>query len=498
MTLVPSPEPGLVDESDDRAEARRLRVLFDGLPALIGYWDRDLRNVIANEAYVEWFGISPEQIRGLHISTIVGQAVYDKNIPYMERALAGHQQEFQRTLVDPSGRVRHSQVSYVPDVVDGEVVGLGVLVTDITSRVEAERQLNDAQDLAELGSWTLVPGTNEVWWSPQMYRIHGRDPRSFRPEPESLLLQVHPDDRERVVATVLEAGVSGLGYEHDYQIVRPDGQVREVLSRVRTELSEDGVVTRLTGVTQDITSSNRLARDLGRVNDELQQVNQLNADVLGVVGHDVRGPLALVLGQLEVLTETWLEATPEANIARVEKTLGAARRLSVLLDDILAMANFDSGAIATRPMQVSLAEVVTDALAGVHGGQDVEVRREGDPLGVVDPFHLRQMVANLVTNAVRYGAPPVAVTISASDGGSVIEVTDQGAGVPDEFVPHLFDRFTRPTEGGTSTHRPGTGFGLYIVRRLAEANGCRTSYDRDEASGSRFRLEVPADGPPGG
>src|ERR1700712_1504287 len=137
MTLVPSPEPGLVDESDDRAEARRLRVLFDGLPALIGYWDRDLRNVIANEAYVDWFGISPEQIRGLHISTIVGQTVYDKNIPYMERALAGHQQEFQRTLVDPSGRVRHSQVSYVPDVVDGEVVGLGVLVTDITSRVEA-------------------------------------------------------------------------------------------------------------------------------------------------------------------------------------------------------------------------------------------------------------------------------------------------------------------------------------------------------------------------
>jgi signal transduction histidine kinase len=108
------------------------------------------------------------------------------------------------------------------------------------------------------------------------------------------------------------------------------------------------------------------------------------------------------------------------------------------------------------------------------------------------------MVANLVTNAVRYGAPPVAVTISASDGWSVVEVTDQGAGVPDEFVPHLFDRFTRPTDGGTSTHRPGTGFGLYIVRRLAEANGCRISYDRDEASGSRFRLEVPADGRPGG
>ncbi len=74
MSPVTQPEPGLLDEQDPRAEARRLRVLFDGLPALIGYWDRDLRNVVANEAYVEWFGISPGQMRGMHIRDIVGDA----------------------------------------------------------------------------------------------------------------------------------------------------------------------------------------------------------------------------------------------------------------------------------------------------------------------------------------------------------------------------------------------------------------------------------------
>lgn len=495
MAVVPPAEPGLIEEQDPATEARRLRVLFDGLPALIGYWDRDLRNVVANEAYVDWFDISPERMRGMHIREIVGDSVYEKNLPYMTRALAGEAQEFQRTLVDPSGRTRHSQVSYVPDVIDGEVCGLFVLVTDVTSRVEAERQLNEAQDLAELGSWSLVPSTNQIVWSAQMYRILGLDPHTFVPDPESLILHVHPDDRARVAAAVTEARTTGVGYEHAFQVIRPDGQVREVLSRVRTELSEDGEVTRLTGVTQDITSSNRLARDLGRVNEELQKVNQLNADVLGVVGHDVRGPLALVLGQLEVLTETWRESSQEANIARVDKTLGAARRLAVLLDDILAMANFDSGMIATRPRQVSLADVVSEALADVHGGADVGVRRDGDPVGLVDPFHLRQMIANLVTNAVRYGAPPVVVTVRAAGDSATIEVTDHGPGVPEEFVPHLFERFTRPTEAATTTLRPGSGFGLYVVRRLAEANGCRMSYQAAPAGGSCFRLEVPTTDP---
>ncbi len=405
------------------------------------------------------------------------------------------QQEFQRTLVDASGRTRYSLVSYAPDIVDGEVIGLFVLVADVTSRVDAERQLTEAQEIAELGSWTMVPGTRTIAWSRQMFRIMGRDPETFDPVAESVLPQVHPDDRERVVATLERASADGQGYDLKYQIVRPDGDVREVHSRVRPERSDDGDVIRLTGVLQDITSSNRLARDLGRVNEELQQVNQLNADVLGVVGHDVRGPLALVLGQLEVLTETWQESSQEANIARVEKTLGAARRLAVLLDDILAMANFDSGAIATRPMQVSLGDVVSEALADVQGGAQVDVRRDGDPVGVVDPFHLRQMVANLVTNAVRYGAPPVVVTVRAAGDSASIEVTDHGHGVPEEFVPHLFERFTRPTDRATATRRPGSGFGLYVVRRLADANGCRVSYERGDDGGSCFRLEVPTTSP---
>ena len=157
MSLVAVSDPGLLDDQDPAAEDRRLRVLFDGLPALIGYWDRDLRNVIANQAYVEWFGLAPDQLRGMHISQVVGQTIYEQNLPFMEAALAGAEQLFQRTLVDVSGAIRHTQVSYSPDLVDGEVVGLFVMITDVTPRVEAQRQMDEAQRLAELGQLDADP-----------------------------------------------------------------------------------------------------------------------------------------------------------------------------------------------------------------------------------------------------------------------------------------------------------------------------------------------------
>ena len=493
MTLVPPPEPLATDGSPPDEEARRLQVLFDGLPALVGYWDTDLRNVIANEAYAEWFGISPEKMKGLHIREIIGEDVFARSGPVMRKALAGEEQVFKRTLVDTHGRTRHTEGSYVPYEVNGEVVGIFTLVTDVTQHVETQRQLDEAQELAGVGSWTLIPSTRQISWSGQMYRIMGRDPETFTPTADSVIPHVHPDDKDHVIDSVFQALKSGRNYEMSYRVVRPDGDVRDVFSRVRAERAGDAgdaEVTRVTGVLQDVTSSHTLNREMARVNDRLSKVNQLNADVLGIVGHDVRTPLALVLGHLEELTDTWDEETEETKQMRVDKAFGAARRLSALIDDILAMANFDSGTIATRPVRADLREVITEALAGLHGASRVEVHIVGSPVSYIDPFHLRQMVANLVTNALRYGAPPVAVTV-VEDGEDVsLEVTDAGEGVPEDFVPRLFDRFTRASTG-TAVQQSGSGFGLYIVNRLAEANGCSLGYSAGVPSGSCFRLDLP-------
>lgn len=140
-------------------ETFQLRRFIDSLPAMVGYWDHERRNVIANAAYLEYFGMTPGQIRGRHIRDVLGEAVYALNLPYIDGVLAGREQLFERTLVDRHGMTRHTQASYVPDVVDREVCGFVVQVTDVTARVEAERARDEAVRLFEISMAHAPVGT---------------------------------------------------------------------------------------------------------------------------------------------------------------------------------------------------------------------------------------------------------------------------------------------------------------------------------------------------
>jgi PAS domain S-box-containing protein len=471
------------------AEARLLHALFDRLPAMIAYWDRDLRNVVANDAYVEWFGFTPEQMRGIHIREVLGERVYAMNLPHLEAALAGEEQLFDRTLVDTHGRTRHTQASYVPDVVDGEVRGIFVLVTDVTPRVEAQRAMDEAQSLAGLGSWSLDAATGRLACSAELYRIFGFDPAGPEPTLEDLTARVHPDDVERAVSKRENALATGEEYTAEYRVCRPDGTVREVHSRGRTERDASGLVVRLTGTVQDVTEANQAARELTRVNEQLVQVNQLNADVLGMLGHDVRGPIGVILGYAEELDEGW-EDNPEAERRSYVHTIrSAGLRLRSLVDDILSLATLDAGRIEPRLGDHDLADLVRDALADVPGAEAVEVVGPGAVPVRCDGFHVRQIVVNLVSNALRYGDPPVQVAVQRDEGGTRVIVSDHGPGVPVQFVPHLFERFTAAGGPGVSG---STGFGLYIAARLAQVNGGTLTYSRGPGGvGARFALQLP-------
>ena len=142
MPAQSGPDP--IDELGAQlAESRRLlRSVIDQVPAMIGYWNRDLHNVLANEAYVDWFGMSPDEILGIHIREVLGEELFELNLPYMQAALGGVAQHFDRTIVDASGETRYSQADYVPDVdAAGRVIGFFVLVSDVTARTKAEMAL---------------------------------------------------------------------------------------------------------------------------------------------------------------------------------------------------------------------------------------------------------------------------------------------------------------------------------------------------------------------
>ena len=210
-------------------DARRLRLLLDRLPALVGYWDRDQNNVIANAAYVEYFGFTPEEVRGRQIREVLGGDVYSLNLPYIEAVLAGEEQLFERTLVDQRGVTRYTQASYVPDIVDGQVQGFFVQVTDVTARVEAEIARDEALRLFEIGMVNAPFGKVVLTTSAHTLHINpalcallgysaeeliGRDFRELG----------HPDDRpsaETDLAALQNRSVPEISSERRY--LRRDG-----------------------------------------------------------------------------------------------------------------------------------------------------------------------------------------------------------------------------------------------------------------------------------
>jgi len=118
--------------------------IIDGMPGMIAYWDKDGRNRFANDAYLELFGVAPAELFGMHVSELLGAALYELSRPYVEGALSGEPQLFERTQVDTHGRPRYVQTHYVPDFVDGDPSGFFVMIHDITSRVRAEQALQDS------------------------------------------------------------------------------------------------------------------------------------------------------------------------------------------------------------------------------------------------------------------------------------------------------------------------------------------------------------------
>lgn len=130
----------------------QMRAVLNGIPAMVAYWDSELRNRLANDAYRNYFGVTPEQLHGIHIRDLLSPTVLEDNSPFISKVLDGEPQLFKRTLTDDAGATRFAEVSYMPDVRedgaggDGGVQGFFVMITDITERVLAERRQQQDTD----------------------------------------------------------------------------------------------------------------------------------------------------------------------------------------------------------------------------------------------------------------------------------------------------------------------------------------------------------------
>jgi len=228
-----------------------------------------------------------------------------------------------------------------------------------------------------------------------------------------------------------------------------------------------------------------MAARLAEQNAELLEAQRLRDHLTAVVSHDLRTPLAGLQGYLELLGDDGLDSPLAERM--LERSHMLTRRLTLLTEDLLAAATLEHGDLVVSPEHLDLGEQLALCATGF---PDLEVRVECRPdlAAYADPLRLQQVLANLVRNAQKHGAEPVVLSASpqhsVAGGGVVIEVADAGEGVPAEFVPRLFERYTQ----GPRTATGGSGLGLSVVRDLVGAHGGTIRYD---ASRNAFAIALP-------
>ncbi len=240
-----------------------------------------------------------------------------------------------------------------------------------------------------------------------------------------------------------------------------------------------------------------LARAFNRMAVEVAHTDRVRRELVANVSHELRTPLAALTAQVENLVDGVTAADP-GELRRMEAQV---RRLGHLVDDLLDLSQLDAGATALDRREVDLRRLAVDVAhaAGPVAASRVRVEIPADAASVeVDPDRFRQVLTNLVDNALRHGPgdEPVTVTAARRDGAVLVTVSDTGPGIAPEDAHRIFERFARSDEG-RATATGGAGLGLAITRWIVELHGGSIRVDRPGEPGGRLTVELPvATSPP--
>jgi signal transduction histidine kinase len=219
--------------------------------------------------------------------------------------------------------------------------------------------------------------------------------------------------------------------------------------------------------------------------EELRELDEMRAGLVSTLAHDVRSPLTVIRGTISTLLKRGPQLTDEQRYHLLESADRQANRLQRLATDLLDLARLEQGKLSLDMETVDLAECIETALTFVDPEGQFNLAIEPGVMVKADPHRLEQILVNLVANALEYGQPPYQITSDSENSLVKVSVCDQGPGVPDHLEPTLFDPFKATTARGS------VGYGLRVVRALAEAHGGKANYAPNEPSGARFEVTLP-------
>ena len=497
----------------ERREARevlqkseeRYRDLFDNSWDLIHSLDAETRIQYANRRWLETLGYTLEEARQLKFENFVHPDYLDMCNQMCSEVKQGKSfPNFEPVFRAKDGRKIYLEGSCSPHIVNGRFEATRGFFRDVTERKKteqalqkSEKQLLDAQHIAQLGNWEWEIATDRLDCSEEIFRLFGISRESFKGTYEEFRRSVYPEDREFVQNALDEALHTKAPYSTHFRVQLPDGAERVIHEQADVILNEESRPVRFVGIAHDITEYNHLEERL-RQSEKLRAVGLL----AGGVAHDFNNLLMVIGGYGEMLLGHFDENDPKRKEA--EEIQRATRRATSLTQQLLAFSR--KQVLQSKVLDLNSVVVETEKMLRRLIGEDIELVTALSP-GLhhtkADPGQIDQVILNLAINArdaMPTGGKLILETANVEldeiyterhammKPGSyvMLSVSDTGRGMDEETRSRIFEPFFTTKEKGR-----GTGLGLSTVYGIIKQSGGFIWVYSEPGQGTSFKIYLP-------
>ncbi|WP_343622268.1 ATP-binding protein [Roseateles puraquae] len=460
-----------------------------------------------NERWAAMLGWSIAETQALDLSRRSAQLHPDERQPVAQRleALLGlgpseylseHRMRHRQghwVWVQERGRVVSRRPDGSPEWIFGTLVDISETVAQRDAVRRSEALLRRTNDLAGVGGWELDLRTQTLFWSAQTCRIHGV-PEGYQPHLDEALGFYPEGAREQIEAAVRRGTEDGSPWDLEVPFVRRDGSPLVVRALGMVD-HENGAPVRMLGALQDVTEQHRLMQTLRQAKLAAESASEAKSMFLANMNHEIRTPMNAIIGIAHLLADTPLNEDQRQLLGKLQIS---GRALLSLIDDVLDLAKIEAGEMGIERAAYSPhdlfheVEAVFATQAARKGlSWNLQLPAELPPLLIGDATRLRQVLSNLLSNALKFTALGGVSLVVGLEGDQLrLTVHDTGIGIPVEAQDKLFQPFAQ-ADASTTRRFGGTGLGLFISRRLVDLMGGRMGLRSAAGEGAEFSVLLP-------
>jgi len=497
------PEP-LLDEEEP------LQSLFDKIPAILHSIDHEGKLVGVSDKWLATFSYDRDEVIGRPSTDFLTpeSRKFAKETVLPEFFRTGVCADIPYQIVGRDGEIFDVLLSAttVRDNI-AEIDRSLAIITDMTERNRVEKNLKssesrlaEAQRIAHIGNWSRDLESDEITWSDEVYRVFGFEPGQIAPTFNNLQELVYTDDRDDFIFSLQQTINAGERLPHDFRISRADGSVRWVHVESEAALDESGKPVRIIGTMHDITDRKLHEQNIRQALREAEAANHAKTAFLANMSHELRTPLNAVIGFSEMMVgETFGELGHPNYQDYAQDIHSAGAHLLAMISDILDVSMIEAGKLEFTETKLDLNQIVLSTMkmltdrAGrseVFLGMNVS---QNLPYLMGDASRLRQILINLMSNAIKFTPPQGKITIRVhqNDNASIIlEVEDTGHGIPEDALETVLEPFGQARNNAAHAHE-GSGLGLYLCKMLTEMHGGRLGINSQLGNGTTVTVTFP-------